>query len=158
MFFCTFCFASELTSSCSDSLSLLSPWGGACGSLLHMANSVSILWLTWYLSCPSPLIRQWHQSPPPQKKSSPQRMGSQERDTICSSVGVRWRQQRRRKMAAALCNERDTLFFAWDWQRRQWRRRQQWLQWQWWQRWQGQWRQWRIMAATPSPSPVHTLS
>ncbi len=34
------------------------------------------------------------------------------RDTICSSVGVRWRQQRRRKMAAALCNGRDTLFFC----------------------------------------------
>jgi hypothetical protein len=158
MFFCTFCFAPELTSSCSDSLWLLLPGGGAWGGLLDMAYLVSILWLTWSLSCPSPLVWQWRQSPPPQKNSSPQQTGSQECDTICSSVGVRWRQQRRQKMAAALCNGRDNLFFAWDRWRRQWRQRQQWLQWQWIGRWQGRWKQRQIMAATPSPSPVCALS
>ncbi len=38
-------------------------------------------------------------------------MGSQECDTICSSVGVRWLRQRWPKIAAALCNRRNTFFF-----------------------------------------------
>ncbi len=79
-------------------------------------------------------------------------------DTICSSVGVRWPWQRRRKMAAALCNGRDTLFFAWDRQRRRWWQWQRWLQWQQWQQWRGRWQRRQNMAATPSPSPVCVLS